>query len=171
MSDSESPKRSLTALYLIAAGCIVLADQMSKLVVLRSLLPYEPVSVTGFFNLTLVFNKGAAFGFLSNSGLQPNFVFTVLSIVILFALGWTFWSLRPGRSQTALAICLIFSGAVGNLIDRISRGHVVDFIDVHFAGWHFYTFNVADSAITIGATLMILDLLGVRVFFRKSSKG
>jgi len=148
---------------LIVAICIVVLDQATKQAVLSMLTPYQPVGVTGFFNLTLVFNKGAAFGFLSNSTIDSNLLFAILSALILIVLGWTFWTTRYGGGQTSLAICLVFAGAAGNLIDRIGRGHVVDFIDVHAAGWHFYTFNVADSAITIGATLMVLDLIGIRV--------
>ena len=167
MSETASPQRSLTAAYSVIAVGIVAFDQATKLAALSVLTPYQPLKVTGFFNFTLVFNKGAAFGFLSDSGINPNLVFTFVSILILMALARVFWSLRPGRNQVSLAICLVFSGALGNLIDRISRGHVVDFVDLHYAQWHFYTFNFADSAITVGAALMILELIGVRIFFRQ----
>ncbi len=167
MADAESSDRSLTATYLVAAACIIIFDQLAKLAVLSSLDLYQPFQITSFFNLTLVFNKGAAFGFLSNSGMQPNLVFTILSVLIILMLARMLWSLRPGRNQSSVAIWLVLSGAAGNLIDRILRGHVVDFIDLHYAGWHFYTFNIADSFISIGAVLLVMELLGLKLFFRR----
>jgi signal peptidase II len=112
--------------------------------------------VTSFFNLVLVYNKGAAFSFLSDAGGWQRVFFIVLT---LGAIGLIMWMIRKHRDELLFCWGLVFilGGAVGNLIDRIRLGHVVDFLDFHAAGWHFWAFNVADSAITIGAMLLILD--------------
>ncbi len=167
MSENEPPKHSLTRNYLVIAASLVLLDQGTKIIVLNAVAPFSVVKVTEYLNIALVFNKGAAFGFLNEPNLQPNLVFMFASVVILVVLAWMFWSMRPGHNQTSLAICLIFGGAVGNLIDRVVHGHVVDFIDFHYANWHFYTFNVADSAISIGGAILVLELIGIRIIFRR----
>jgi len=135
---------------------IVAVDQLAKWVVLARLAPGERREVTEFFNLVLVFNKGAAFSFLAEAGGWQT------PILVAFALGAALlvsWLLlrSPGRRMFCAGLALILGGALGNVIDRLRFGHVVDFLDLHAAGWHWPAFNVADSAITLGAALLILD--------------
>ena len=151
---------------------ILMLDQATKLTILSYLEPNSVVEITSFFNLVLVYNKGAAFGFLATADFDANQFFLIANLLILCVLVYALWVLRPGRNQSATAIWLIIGGAVGNILDRIMHGHVVDFLDFHYAGWHYSAFNVADSAITIGAILIAMEILGVRLLFRdnKTSK-
>jgi signal peptidase II len=138
------------------AAAIVLADQASKWAVLASFAPGERVRITGFFNLVLAFNKGAAFSFLAGApGWQtPLFVAIALAAVVVV----TALLLRsPGRRMFSAALALILGGALGNVIDRLRFGQVVDFLDFHALGLHWPAFNVADSAITVGAGLLIIE--------------
>ena len=133
----------------------VFLDQCSKLWVLNSFVPGEAISVTPFFNLVLVFNPGAAFSFLADhAGWQRWF----LSVIALAISGWIIWQLRQMRSWSWLGfgMALIMGGALGNLIDRLWLGMVIDFIDIHAAGWHWPAFNIADSAVCVGAALYVL---------------
>jgi signal peptidase II len=147
---------------LLLAGAVVALDQVTKAVVLRHLVLGAPVSVVdGLLDLTLVLNPGLAFGLLG--GLPPAWRWTVamLSLVALVVLARVALRVLPAGGPTGrLAIGLIFGGAVGNLIDRARFGAVVDFVDVHWRGWHWPAFNVADSAITVGVALLALRLLG-----------
>jgi signal peptidase II len=142
--------------YFLASLVIVLADQLTKWIVLERFAPGERLELTGFFNLVLVFNKGAAFSFLAGAGgwQTPLLVgFALLAAVVVSVL-----LLRsPGRRLFCAALALVLGGAVGNVIDRLRFGHVVDFLDLHAGGGHWPAFNVADSAITVGAALLILD--------------
>jgi signal peptidase II len=142
------------------AGAIVLADQLVKWLVLARFAPGELVAVTGFFNLALVFNKGAAFSFLAReAGWQTPLLLAfalVASLVVVVLI-----VRNPGKGLLCGALGAILGGALGNAIDRLRFGYVVDFLDFHALGWHWPAFNVADSAITVGAALLILDgLLG-----------
>ena len=138
------------------AAAIVLADQLTKWVMLARFAPGERLELAGFFNLVLVFNKGAAFSFLAGAqGWQTPLLAAfalgaavVVSVLIVRS---------PERRLLCAGLALILGGALGNLVDRLRFGHVVDFLDLHAAGWHWPAFNVADSAITIGAALLILD--------------
>ncbi len=142
--------------YFLASCAIVLADQITKWMVLGRLAPWERVEITAFFNLVLAFNKGAAFSFLAGAGgwQTPLLVaFALVAAVVVSVM-----LLRsPGRRMFCAGLALILGGAVGNVIDRLRYGHVVDFLDLHAGGWHWPAFNVADSAITVGAALLILD--------------
>lgn len=158
----------LFRLQISIALLILILDQASKLTVLSILEPYGAIKVTGFLNLVLVYNKGAAFGFLAGSEFDVNLFFLIANLVILCVLIYALWVLRPGRSQSATAIWLIIGGATGNILDRFVHGHVVDFVDLHYAGWHYSAFNLADSAITVGAVLIAMEILGIRVMFRDS---
>ena len=135
---------------------VVALDQWTKLAVEGALELYERVPVTGFFNITLAYNPGAAFSFLADSGGWQRWFFTIVSAVVSVVL--TVWLARMDRAERmlALAISLILGGAVGNLIDRLAYGHVVDFIQVHANDWYFPSFNLADSAITGGTALLLL---------------
>jgi lipoprotein signal peptidase len=144
--------------WLALAIAIVAIDQATKIAVERAFDYGEVRPLTGFFNLVLTYNKGAAFSFLASaSGWQAQFLTVVgigASAFIIYLLA------RHGNQRLfALALALILGGAVGNVIDRIAYGHVIDFLDFHFGGWHWPAFNVADSAIVGGAALLIIDEL------------
>ncbi|HSH29215.1 MAG TPA: signal peptidase II [Thiohalobacter sp.] len=138
---------------------VVLLDQVSKVWAEAALAYGRPVEVFGWFNLTLVYNRGAAFSFLSQAGgWQRGFFILIGLIAVAILAGWL-RRLTPQERWQGLGLALILGGAVGNLIDRARHGHVVDFIDWHYAGWHWPTFNVADSAITAGVVLLLLTLV------------
>jgi signal peptidase II len=142
--------------WFAVAAAIVVADQLTKWLVLARFAPGERVEVTGFFNLVLVFNKGAAFSFLAEApGWQtPVLVAFAFGAAILVSV---LLVRSPGRQLFCAGLALILGGALGNVIDRLRFGHVVDFLDLHAGGWHWPAFNVADSAITLGAVLLIVD--------------
>jgi signal peptidase II len=142
---------------------IVLADQVTKAVVRSQFDLHEGVPVIpGFFTLTRVHNTGAAFGMLNS--VDFPFKTAALSVVAAGALaGLAFFAATLPAAQwlSRLGIALIIGGAAGNLIDRVTLGYVTDFVDLSWQGWHFWAFNVADAAITVGVALMILEMLGV----------
>lgn len=145
------------------AGLVILLDQLTKAWLVAVLLPGAAVQLTAFFNLVHVYNTGAAFSFLSGAGGWQRWLFSVLALVIS---GWLAVMIFQHAKERwlPLAFSLVLGGALGNLVDRIRLGAVVDFVDVHWGGWHFPAFNVADSAITLGVAL----LLGLQLFDRKS---
>ena len=160
--NSNSASRRL-APWLGVIALVILADQLSKIVIAKTLAYGEHMSVLhGFFDLTLIYNKGAAFSFLSNAAGWQRWFFTGIGIAA--ALFIVFLLARHGTQRLfAFALALIAGGALGNVVDRVIHGHVIDFILVYWRDWSFPAFNVADSAITIGAVLLILDeLLRVR---------
>lgn len=161
-------EQKVLRLHVAVASLVLAFDQITKAVILTRLEPFKSYPVTEFLNFILVFNKGAAFGFLSKSTFDANKLFLILNLGILVLLFGVLWTLRPGRSQSATGIWLIIGGALGNLVDRIVHGHVVDFIDFHYAGWHYSTFNLADACITVGAVLIALELFNLRLLFRRS---
>lgn len=137
---------------------VLILDQLSKYWVSLHLIPYTPVPVIPMFNLTLAYNTGAAFSFLSASGTWHHWFFAIFGVLVCIIL--IIWLLRSDSmlKLQSVAISLILGGAVGNLLDRALHGHVIDFIDLYYKHYHFATFNIADSAICIGAALLILDL-------------
>jgi len=138
------------------AVAIIALDRLTKVLVLQSFAPGETVAVTGFLNMVLVFNKGAAFSFLAGaSGWQSGF-FAVVAAVASVVIG-VLLVRHPANRLLAVGLALILGGALGNLWDRLLWGHVVDFLDFHAAGWHWPAFNVADSGITSGAVLLIVE--------------
>lgn len=142
--------------WLGSAFALVVVDQIAKVLALQGLGSGQVVEVTPFFNLVLVYNPGAAFSFLAGaSGWQREFFVGVA----LLASGWITWMLHrhPGHVLFCGALTLILGGAVGNLIDRLWLGAVIDFLDFHVLGHHWPAFNVADSAISIGAALLVWD--------------
>jgi len=145
--------------WLGLTALVILLDWHSKALVSNSLELYRPVEVFSWLNITLAHNYGAAFSFLSDAGGWQRWFFVVLasgvSVVILV------WLLRLPRREwlTGLGLALILGGAIGNLVDRIRLGYVVDFIDVYYQDWHYPAFNVADSAITCGVILLLVDVV------------
>ena len=141
--------------FALALG-VVIADQITKALVLARFSLGERLEVTGFFNMVLVYNKGAAFSFLSDAGGWQTPALIVFALAAIGIVG-TFIVRSAGRTMLLTGLGLILGGALGNLIDRLRFGQVVDFLDFHAAGWHWPAFNVADSAITVGAVLLILE--------------
>lgn len=154
-SLTMSPRLGARVFGLLVAFGVILFDQITKLWVLQSFAPGEALPVTSFFNLVLVFNPGAAFSFLADHAGWQRWFFAVIALSIS---GWIFWQLKTLRPKSlfSIGLALIMGGALGNLIDRLWLGMVVDFIDLHVAGWHWPAFNVADSAVCIGAVLYVL---------------
>ncbi|HXZ54151.1 MAG TPA: signal peptidase II [Burkholderiales bacterium] len=144
--------------WLAIAALIALADHASKSAVSSALRLGEAREVTPFFNLVLAHNRGAAFSFLSEAGGWQRTLFIGIA-VLATAVIVTLLLKHSGERLFSAGLALILGGALGNLWDRILLGYVVDFLDFHAFGWHFWAFNVADSAITIGAGLLILDSL------------
>jgi signal peptidase II len=148
--------------WLGLAFILLLADQFTKILIVGYYHLGDSTYVTSFFNVVRVHNTGAAFSFLASAGGWQRWFFTAVGLI---AAGVIIWMIRanPGQKLFCFAMACILSGALGNVIDRLLYGYVVDFLDFHWAGWHFPAFNVADSAITIGAACLILDeLLRVR---------
>jgi signal peptidase II len=147
--------RKLARWYALALA-LVLLDQLTKYWISASFGYGEARAVTGFFNLVLTHNKGAAFSFLAAaSGWQRGF-FIVIGLIAIVVIG-VLLARHRGEKLFCFALALILGGAGGNVIDRILLGHVVDFLDFHLAGWHWPAFNLADSAITVGAVLLVAD--------------
>lgn len=151
--------------WLWLAVFIVVFDQISKWIVLGTMQPGDSHYVAPFFNWVLTFNPGAAFSFLSDAGGWQRWFFTVLALGVS---AWIVTMLRQhtGEFRLSLALTLILGGALGNVIDRLRFGAVVDFIQWHVSGYYWPAFNIADSAITIGAVLMVIDQ-----FFKKPEAG
>lgn len=142
--------------YLLAL-LMILVDQYTKALATESLAYARPVEVFSWFNLTLQHNTGAAFSFLSDAGGWQRWFFTAVAVIISVALAvWLFMAPRA-HWLLNLSLALILGGAIGNVWDRVALGYVVDFISVHYRGWYFPAFNIADSAITVGAACMLLD--------------
>jgi signal peptidase II len=145
------------------AGTVVVLDQVTKALVRARLDLHESVSVIGnLFDLTRVHNTGAAFGLLNAAEFPfKTAVLAVIGVTALTVLAFYAGLLPTGQRLARVGLSLVLGGAAGNLIDRLVFGHVLDFVDVYWRGWHFWAFNVADAAITIGVGFMILDLLQV----------
>lgn len=147
--------------YLWITVVMVVLDQASKYAAVEFLSHRTPVSLLPFLNLTLVHNAGAAFGFLNGASGWQNLFFIAIALIATGVIVWWLRRLMKAEWAIAVALCLVLGGAIGNLIDRLIYGYVVDFIDFFFGSWHFWTFNIADSAISVGAVLLVLDSLGI----------
>jgi signal peptidase II len=148
--------------WLGLAFIILMVDQFTKVLVVGYYHLGDSTYVTSFFNVVRVHNSGAAFSFLAGASGWQRWFFTVLGFVAAGVIVWMLKS-HPGQRLFSFAMACILGGAIGNVIDRLMYGHVVDFLDLHWRGMHFPAFNVADSAITVGAACLILDeLLRVR---------
>ena len=144
--------------YLLLALAVVVADQWSKAAVLAALAPGDVRSYTPFFDLVLAFNRGAAFSLLADEPGWQHLFFVGLAVLASVVIVWLLGRHRD-EGLFCLGLGLILGGAVGNLIDRLQIGAVVDFLSFHAGGWYWPAFNVADSAITVGAVLVIVDSL------------
>jgi signal peptidase II len=142
----------------MVSAVLLALDQATKLYIDSRFALYESVTVIEhFFNITYVRNKGAAFGILSDSAIRVPFFITVATLAAVGIL-WYLRQLREDQHLLQTALTLVFAGAIGNLIDRVRLGEVIDFLDVHWYQYHWPAFNVADSAITVGVGLLLLDL-------------
>lgn len=164
MSDSQVPLRPgffppYPWMWLLVSVAVIVLDWHTKQWVSSALELYRPREVFSWLNITLAHNYGAAFSFLSDAGGWQRWFFIVLASVVSVVL--LVWLFRLPRREwvSGLGLSLVLGGAIGNLIDRVQLGYVVDFVDVHMAGWHYPAFNVADSAITCGVILLLADTL------------
>lgn len=148
--------------WLAWAAVLLVADQVTKTLILDHYRLGDSTYITSFFNIVRAHNTGAAFSFLADAGGWQRWLFTGIGAA---ATVFIVWQLRahPGQKLFSFSLASILGGAVGNVVDRLMHGYVVDFLQFHYAGWYFPSFNVADSAITVGAACLILDeLLRVR---------
>jgi signal peptidase II len=152
--------RGRAASWLLVSACVVLADQVSKAFIARHYLEFEFTRILPVLDITCMHNVGAAFSFLASASGWQRWVFIVLAVVV--SIGITIWLIRLPRGAPALlagGLALVLGGAMGNVIDRIRLGYVIDFIHFHWDQAYFPAFNVADSAITVGAACLLLDAL------------
>jgi signal peptidase II len=151
--------RPVTGWAYSVAAAVLLLDQLSKQAASRWLEYAQPREVFSWFSLTLHHNSGAAFSFLSGAGGWQRWFFALLALAVSALLLAWLRRLQGAQWLLALGLALVLGGAVGNLVDRLWLGHVVDFVSVHYRGWYFPTFNVADAGISVGAALVVLDSL------------
>ncbi len=138
-------------------------DQWTKIAVDGSMRLYESIAVIPGFNLTYVHNTGAAFSFLSEASGWQRWFFAAMALIISTILTVWLYRLKEHQTLLAIALSLVLGGAIGNLIDRVAYGYVIDFLDVYYQTWHWPAFNIADSAICVGVFLMVLESFGVGV--------
>lgn len=151
----QRTRATLLRRLLAVAVLVLIADQATKLLIRLVFIDSLPVEVTGFFNLVLAYNRGVSFSLFTSDSAYGPYLFALLSLTIAALLIW--WALRQHRLFLAVVAGAIVGGAVGNVIDRLYLGAVVDFLDFHAFGWHWPAFNVADSAIVIGVLVLIGD--------------
>ena len=139
------------------SGALVVADQWTKQLVQQQFTLGQVEVITPYFDLTLAYNRGAAFSFLSDAGGWQRWFFTAIAAAVSLVIAVWLWRLGSGRRLLALSLALILGGALGNLFDRVTLGYVIDFISVHYRHYYWPAFNVADSAIFCGAILLVID--------------
>ena len=148
--------------WLTLALMLLIADQFTKVLILGYYQLGDATYVTSFFNIVRVHNSGAAFSFLASASGWQRWFFTAVGVGAALFIVHMLRS-HPGQKLFSFAMACILGGAIGNVVDRLLHGYVIDFVDMHYAGWHFPAFNIADSAISVGAVCLILDeLLRVR---------
>jgi signal peptidase II len=147
--------------WLWLSALVLVLDQASKLMVASTMPLYQSIPILPMFNLLHVHNNGAAFSFLSEASGWQRWFFAAMALIISAVLGVWLSRLQQQEKLLALALSLILGGAIGNLIDRLLYGYVIDFLDVYYQQWHWPAFNIADSAITVGVALLLLESFGV----------
>lgn len=155
----SSPAAANALRWVWLSAVVIVLDQLTKHWAVSQLQLHDPVTVMPLVNLTLVYNTGAAFSLLNEAGGWQRWLFALLAMIISVLLIVWLYRLAEDRRWLACALSLILGGALGNLWDRLSLGYVVDFIDVYYGRWHWPAFNVADSAISVGAVMVLLDAL------------
>jgi len=148
--------------WLWVSAVVLVVDQCTKLLADAMLALHEPVGLLPVLAIRKAYNSGAAFSFLGDASGWQRWFFIVLAVAVIILLVTWLRRLPAGQKWTALALVLILGGAAGNLVDRVAYGHVIDFIDVYYGNWHWPTFNVADSAISVGAFLLLLEAFSGR---------
>ena len=143
--------------WLWLSAVVVVLDQYSKVLVDSALELHQSIAIIPSLAIRKIYNSGAAFSFLSNASGWQRWFFIALALLVVGVLVVWLYRLQKNQLRMALALSLVLGGAIGNLVDRVLYGYVIDFIDVYYASWHWPTFNVADSAITLGAALLLLD--------------
>lgn len=160
---SKTPEATGTARFIVwmaIAVVVVVADQMTKMAIIKWIPLYDTVPLNSFINLTHQKNSGAAFSFLADAGGWQRWFFVVLATGVSVVIAVWIWRVRrAGQNLLSAGLALVLGGAIGNLIDRILLGHVTDFFQVWFGSWPFPSFNVADASISVGAVLLIIDAL------------
>ncbi len=159
MSNNSTSKNSTALTWLWLSAVVIVADQITKYLASTYLHLYDPVAIGPGFNLTLVHNTGVAFSFMSDGSDWTRWFLVTLAVAAGVAIVIWLTRLPAGQTLASAALALILGGAAGNVWDRIQFGYVVDFVDVYYGAWHWPAFNVADSAITFGAVLLIIDTL------------
>jgi signal peptidase II len=139
----------------------IVLDQGSKIIIDSSMQLYQSIPILPFFKLTYVHNTGAAFSFLSDAGGWQRWLFAGLAFAISIIIAVWLSRLQKHETLLAAALSLVLGGAIGNLIDRLAYGYVIDFLDVYYGTWHWPAFNIADSAITLGVALMLAESFGL----------
>ena len=156
----------LLLLYVLIVILIIIFDQWAKSLIIKNVMLYEVLPVNSFINITHQENAGAAFSILSNAGGWQRWFLSVLAICIsVYIVFWLFRLRNQDQIILSIGLSLVLGGAIGNVIDRIQLGYVIDYIQVLIMGWPFPTFNIADASITVGAVILIIDAL----FFSKNS--
>ena len=164
MSNTQTSSAGLGRIWpwLLWALVIIGVDQITKQMILNHYQYGDWTPLTSFFNIVRAHNTGAAFSFLADAGGWQRWLFTGIGVAATIFIVWQLRA-HPGQKLFSFALSSILGGAVGNVVDRLMHGYVVDFLQFHYAGWYFPSFNLADSAITVGAACLILDeLLRVR---------
>jgi len=159
VSRTSLKKMSTTSLLLPWLGLaliLLIADQFTKVLILGYYKLGDATYITSFFNIVRVHNSGAAFSFLASASGWQRWFFTTIGIVAAVFIIWMLKS-HPGQKLFSFALACILGGAIGNVVDRLLHGYVVDFLDFHYGNWHFPAFNIADAAISVGAVCLILD--------------
>ncbi len=145
--------------WLWLSALVIVSDQFSKRLIIGSMQLRESIEILPFFNLTLLHNTGAAFSFLANAGGWQRWFFTLIALAVSAVIVVWLKRLPAAEKWQAAALALILGGALGNVIDRMRFGYVVDFLDVYYQQWHWPTFNIADSAITVGVAILVVVIL------------
>jgi signal peptidase II len=162
VTDQPNPlvRRSSFVAWIALAIAVIVADQLTKWAIIEWVPLYDKVPINSFMNLTHQRNTGAAFSFLAGAGGWQRWFFVVLATAVSGLItGWLWQVRKDGQATLAAGLSLVLGGAIGNLIDRARLGYVTDFIQVWFGDWAFPSFNIADSAITVGAAFLIIDAL------------
>lgn len=158
MTEDTLATRDMRNLHWLWLSVVVIGlDQLSKQIATRMLELHQPVPMMPFLNLTLTHNTGAAFSFLSDAGGWQRWFFVALTVAIAVVIVVWITRVKPGQRWLAAALALVLGGALGNLWDRLVIGAVVDFIDVYYGSWHWPAFNLADSAICVGAVMLVVS--------------
>ena len=161
MTDSTSTSSYKSfSIWMSLTVVVVLLDQVTKWAILKWVPLYDKIPINSFINITHQENRGAAFSFLADAGGWQRWFFIILAVSVSTVIAVWLWRIRnSGQAILSAGLALVLGGAVGNVIDRIRLGHVIDFIQVLIVNWPFPSFNIADSAITAGAALLIIDAL------------